>query len=89
MSIIASMSMERHSDRKVDAMSETTISSLRTIKPGQAVIYHVGCLMIDRVYDAGVATVASVAMAGHQYKKLCLTQRKLGSMKYEYIAVGR
>jgi hypothetical protein len=65
---------------------------LPTMVKGQALVYHVGSLMLDRLRGPMYATVHGVALAAYQaYERgeVTLVQRKLAPLQYEYIAIRR
>lgn len=65
---------------------------LPKMAPGQAVIYHVGSLMHDRLRGPHFATVHGVALAAwdaHERGEVTLVQHKIGPLEYEYIAVRK
>jgi len=71
------------------------VSWVNAAKHGDNIIYHTGCLAIDRqpiITAAGkeietdLSWVASRAMTESDAGRLALTQRKLGHLNYDYVA---
>ncbi len=69
--------------------SHPAVKLLRTLRPGQHLVYHVGYLPHDRTSDARVAEVAEEAQQLYQRGLIELLQRRRDEYFYEYVAVGR
>lgn len=70
----------------------TVAAFLEHADPGEALIYHVGSLMHDRLLGLHFQTVHGVALAAYQaYERgeVHLVQHKIGPLDHEYIAIKR
>ncbi len=73
---------------------EDTIGKLRSLQPGQRMVYHLGLLSHDKAIGAPVAKdsarrIGGVALDLAEEERVVLVQKKLGYAMYEYIAIGR
>ena len=73
-----------------------TYASLNELLPkmekGQALIYHLGSLMHDRLRGPMFQTVHGVALAAweaYERGEVYLVQRKLSALQFEYIAIRK
>jgi hypothetical protein len=65
---------------------------LPTMLPGEALIYHVGSLMHDRVRGLEFGRVHGAAQAAwdaYERGEVTLVQRRIAPLKFEYIAIRR
>lgn len=65
---------------------------LPKMEVGQAIVYHTGSLMYDKLRGAQFQTVFGVAKTmwdAYERGQVTLVQRKLGPLVYEYIAIKR
>ena len=63
-----------------------------TMEVGQAIVYHVGSLMHDRLRGPAFQTVHGAAQAAwdaYERGEVTLVQRKLAPLTFEYIAIKR
>jgi hypothetical protein len=71
----------------------TFLDAVRKAAPGQAIIYHTGSLMYDRMAGPNFLTTNGVAIAAwkaFEAKWVTLVQRFTGEQfKYDYIAIRR
>lgn len=78
---------------KIPALTHASFNELLPkMKPGQAVIYHFGSLMHDRLRGPHFQTVHGVALAAYEAyerEEVTLVQHKIGPLEFEYIAIRR
>lgn len=67
----------------------TCLHRVESAQRGQWILYHVGYLFTDRTKDRQLSTMALVLYNQYLDGEVCLVQRRLGDMRYEYYAVKR
>lgn len=74
-------------------LSRTTFTDqLVNAQPGQAIIYHTGSLMYDRLRGPMFQTVHGTALAAweaYEAGLVILTQHKIAPLRYDYLAIKR
>lgn len=60
--------------------------SIVRAKRGDFIVYHIGSLMRDRLFDVDVAGRAQAAWTSYQDGRCLLVQRRVGD-RFNYIAV--
>lgn len=64
-------------------------NELARARKGDHIVYHIGVLMADRVYDVEVDSVARAAWQAHVDDKVRLFQRRVRPSACQYVAVVR
>lgn len=67
----------------------STLQRLKLAPRGQWVIYHTGYLFMDRIQYTQLNSLAHAVYVKYVAGEVCLVQRRLGDMRYEYYAVKR
>lgn len=63
--------------------------TLRRVRPGMWITYHIGDLFIDRAADRRLNALAHSIYEAYENGLVELVRRKLGPHMYEYFAVKR
>lgn len=58
-----------------------------TARPGTAVLYHTGFLVVDRVKRPDLADIADAFLALSAEGRVVLAQRRRGEARFDYLAV--
>lgn len=64
------------------------LSAIKSIKPGQVVVYHHGDLVYDRIRNRQIDAIGSEIYCRYKDGKIILLRSRVGTNTFDYLAMG-